>query len=145
MATTVKSTDLDFQNIKAGLKNFLKSDQQFADYDFDASGLNNILDVLAYNTHINGLTANFALNEAFLPTAQLRSSVVSHAETLGYQVRSRTTAKALVNLTVNLSGVAGRPPQIQLPNGFTFNSSIDGITYTFTTLETFFARDNGSG
>ena len=145
MATTVKSTDLDFQNIKAGLKNYLKSQQQFADYDFDASGLNNILDVLAYNTHLNGLTANFALNESFLPTAQLRSSVVSHAETLGYQVRSRTTAKALVNLTVNLSGVAGRPPQIQLPSGWTFNSSIDGVTYTFTTLETYFARDNGSG
>ena len=60
--TTVKSTDLDFDNIKTSLKNFLKADTQFADYDFDASGLNNILDVLAYNTHVNGLTANFALN-----------------------------------------------------------------------------------
>ena len=145
MATTVKSTDLDFQNIKAGLKNYLRSKSEFADYDFDASGLNNILDVLAYNTHINGLTANFALNEAFLPTAQLRSSVVSHAETLGYQVRSRTTASALVNLTVNLAGVIGRPAQIQLPVGWQFTSSIDGISYTFRTLETYFARDNGSG
>ena len=145
MATTVKSTDLDFQNIKAGLKNYLRSQTEFADYDFDASGLNNILDVLAYNTHINGLTANFALNEAFLPTAQLRSSVVSHAETLGYQVRSRTTASALVGLTVNLSGVAGRPTQIQLPVGWQFTTSIDGTSYTFRTLETYFARDNGSG
>lgn len=145
MATTVKSTDLDFQNIKAGLKNYLRSQTEFADYDFEASGLNNILDVLAYNTHINGLTANFALNEAFLPTAQLRSSVVSHAETLGYQVRSRTTASALVNLSVNLSGVAGRPAQIQLPSGWQLTSSIDGVSYTFRTLETFFAKDNGSG
>lgn len=145
MATTVKSTDLDFQNIKAGLKNYLRSKSEFADYDFDASGLNNILDVLAYNTHINGLTANFALNEAFLPTAQLRSSVVSHAETLGYQVRSRVTASALVNLTVNLAGVTGRPPQIQLPSGWQFTSSIDGVSYTFRTLETYFAKDNGSG
>jgi hypothetical protein len=145
MATTVKSTDLDFQNIKAGLKNYLKAQTEFADYDFEASGLNNILDVLAYNTHVNGLTANFALNEAFLPTAQLRSSVVSHAETLGYQVRSRTTAVALVGLTVNLSGVPGRPAQIQLPNGWQFNTSIDGTSYTFRTLETYFARDNGSG
>ena len=145
MATTVKSTDLDFQNIKAGLKNYLRSKSEFADYDFDASGLNNVLDVLAYNTHINGLTANFALNEAFLPTAQLRSSVVSHAETLGYQVRSRTTANALVGLVVNLSGVSGRPPQIQLPSGWQFTSSIDGVSYTFRTLETFFAKDNGSG
>lgn len=145
MATTVKSTDLDFQNIKAGLKNYLRSKSEFSDYDFDASGLNNILDVLAYNTHINGLTANFALNEAFLPTAQLRSSVVSHAETLGYQVRSRVTASALLNLTVNLSGVTGRSPQIQLPRGWQFTSSIDGVSYTFRTLETYFAKDNGSG
>lgn len=145
MATTVKSTDLDFQNIKAGLKNYLRSKSEFSDYDFDASGLNNVLDVLAYNTHINGLTANFALNEAFLPTAQLRSSVVSHAETLGYQVRSRVTASALVNLTVNLAGVTGRSPQIQLPSGWQFTSSIDGVSYTFRTLETYFAKDNGSG
>lgn len=145
MATTIKSTDLDFQNIKAGLKNYFRSSPEFADYDFEASGLNNILDVLAYNTHINGLTANFALNEAFLPTAQLRSSVVSHAETLGYQVRSRTSSTALLNLSVNLAGVLGRPAQIQLPRGWQFTTSIDGVSYTFRTLETYFARDNGSG
>lgn len=145
MATTIKSVDLDFQNIKEGLKNYLKAQSEFADYDFDASGLNNILDVLAYNTHINGLTANFALNEAFLPTAQLRSSVVSHAETLGYEVRSRTTARATLGITVNLSGVTGRPGQIQLPSGWQFTTSIDGTSYTFRTLETYFARDNGSG
>ena len=143
--TTVKSTDLDFENIKTSLKNFLKTDTQFADYDFDASGLNNILDVLAYNTHVNGLTANFALNEAFLNTAQLRSSVVSHAETLGYEVRSRVASKALVELSVNLSGVTGRPAQIHLNSGTQFTSSVDGVSYTFRTLETFFARDNGSG
>ena len=143
--TTVKSTDLDFDNIKTSLKNFLKSDTQFADYDFNASGLNNILDVLAYNTHVNGLTANFALNEAFLNTAQLRSSVVSHAETLGYEVRSRVSSKALVGLSVSLSGVSGRPAQIQLNSGTQFTSSVDGVSYTFRTLETYFARDNGSG
>lgn len=145
MATTVKSSDLDFQALKNSLKNYLKSDTQFADYDFDASGLNNILDVLAYNTHINGLTANFALNESFLNTAQLRSSVVSHAETLGYEVRSKTSAKALLNLSVNLAGVAGRPAQIQLTKGWQFNTSVDGVSYTFRTLENYFAKDNGSG
>ena len=90
MATTIKSADLDFQNIKGRLKEHFKAQPEYADYDFDASGLSNVLDVLAYNTHINGLTANFALNESFLNTAQLRSSVVSHAETLGYDVRSMT-------------------------------------------------------
>ena len=145
MATSIKSSDLDFQNIKNNLKNFFKSQSQFADYDFEASGLNNVLDVLAYNTHINGLTANFAINESFLSTSQLRSSVVSHAETLGYEVRSMTTSRALVNLSVNLTNVLSRPAQIQLPSGWTFSSSIDGKTYTFRTLETFFAKDDGFG
>ena len=84
MATTINSSALDFQAIKNNLKTYLKQQSEFADYDFEASGLSNILDVLAYNTHLNALTANFALNESFLSTAQLRSSIVSHAETLGY-------------------------------------------------------------
>ena len=65
MATTIKSTQLDFDTIKGRLKDFLKQQSEFEDYDFEASGLSNILDVLAYNTHFNGLTANFALNESF--------------------------------------------------------------------------------
>ena len=80
MATTIRSTSLDFNAIKNNLKVFLKNEAEFADYNFEASGLSNILDVLAYNTHINGLTANFALNESFINTAQLRSSLVSLAE-----------------------------------------------------------------
>ena len=84
MATTIHSSSLDFTAIKNNLKTYLQQQSEFKDYDFEAAGLSNILDVLAYNTHMNGLTANFALNESFLNTAQLRSSVVSHAETLGY-------------------------------------------------------------
>lgn len=69
MATTIKSTALDFQAIKNNLKIYLEQQQEFKDYNFEASGLSNILDVLAYNTHMNALTANFALNESFLGTA----------------------------------------------------------------------------
>ena len=79
----IRSSDLDFDTIKANLKTFLQAKSELSDYDFEASGLNNVLDVLAFNTHINGLTANFAINESFLNSAQLRSSVVSHAETVG--------------------------------------------------------------
>ena len=136
MATNLKVTELDFDDIKSNLKAYLKQQTEFNDYDFDGSGMSVLLDVLAYNTHYQAMNAHFALNEAFLPTAQLSSSVVSHAETLGYQVRSRTTASALVGLTVNLSGVAGRPTQIQLPVGWQFTTSIDGTSYTFRTLET---------
>ena len=145
MATTIKSSDLDFQNIKGRLKEYFKAQSEYSDYDFEASGLSNILDVLAYNTHVNGLTANFALNEAFLNTAQLRSSVVSHAETLGYDVRSMTAAKALLKLSLNLGGVSNRPPTVLVPKGLTFTTQIDGITYTFRTLDAFTAKDNGSG
>ena len=127
MATNIESTALDFQNIKNNLKTFLANQTEFTDYDFEAAGLSNILDVLAYNTHYNALTANFALNEAFLNTAQLRSSVVSHAQTLGYIPRSKTAALAQVNLSLNLSGVAGRPTQLTMPSGRTFTSSIGGV------------------
>ena len=83
MATVnIESTQLDFEQIKSNLKTYLAAQSEFADFDFEAAGINNILDVLAYNTHFNALNANFALNEAFLNTAQLRSSVVSHAQSL---------------------------------------------------------------
>ena len=80
----IRSSDLDFDTIKSNLKTYFQAKSDFTDYDFEASGLSNILDVLAYNTHINGLTANFAINESFLKSAQLRSSVVAHAETVGF-------------------------------------------------------------
>jgi hypothetical protein len=65
MATTIKSSALDFNNIKSNLKDYLANKDEFKDYNFEASGLSNILDVLAYNTHLNALIANFALNESY--------------------------------------------------------------------------------
>ena len=73
MTTTIKSTNLDFKSIKNNLKTFLAQQSEFSDYNFEASGLSNILDVLAYNIHYNGLVANFSLNESFLCTEQLIS------------------------------------------------------------------------
>lgn len=145
MVTTVQNTKLDFDNIKNSLKTYLAQKPEFADYNFEASGLSNILDVLAYNTHYNALTANFALNEAFLPTAQLRSSVVSHAATLGYVPRSRSASRAEVNLSMNLAGVVGRPGSIVLASGTTFSADAGDTTYTFQTIEDYTATDNGNG
>ena len=145
MATTILSTALDFNNIKNNLKIYLQQQSEYADYDFEAAGLSNILDVLAYNTHINGLIANFATNESFLGTAQLRSSVVSLAEGIGYIPDSKMSARATITLTVNLSGVAGRPSVIILPSGRTFTSSVNDITYTFQTIESYTAQDDGTG
>lgn len=145
MATTIKSTSLDFDAIKNNLKTFLAEKEEFADYNFEASGLSNILDVLAYNTHYNALTANFALNESFLGTAQLRSSILSLAEGIGYIPDSMTSAQAIVNLTLNLSGVTGRTPEIQIPTGYKFNATVDNEEFIFQTQENISATDNGSG
>jgi hypothetical protein len=145
MATTIKSTALDFTAIKNNLKTFLADKPEFADYNFEASGLSNILDVLAYNTHYNALTANFALNESFLGTAQLRSSLVSLAEGIGYIPDSKTSSKAIVNLSMNLSGVSGRPTIIQIASGFKFNATVDDTDYVFQTQVDLSATDDGAG
>lgn len=145
MTTTIKSTELDFNTIKNNLKVFLAGKDEFADYNYEGSGLSNILDVLAYNTHYNGLIANFALNESYLSTAQLRSSLVSLAEGIGYIPKSRTAAAATVNINVNTGNLANRPSILSLSKGTKFTSSVDDVTYTFQTTETISAIDNGFG
>ena len=137
MATTINSTALDFANIKTNLKTYLQNTTEFADYDFEASGLSNILDVLAYNTHINGLTTNFALNESFLGTAQLRSSVVSLATGIGYVPDTMTSAKGTVGVKIDLTAVTGRPSTIDLPINTRFGSTVDDVAFTFRTRESF--------
>lgn len=144
MATNITSTQLDFDSIKNKLKTFFAQQSEFADYDFEAAGLSNLLDVMAYNTHFNGLIANFALNESFLTTAQLRSSVLSHAESLGYTPRSRTSATAFLNLQItNTNG--GRSGTATLPTGTQFTATVDGVSYTFQTLVPHTATDDGNG
>ena len=145
MATTIQSTALDFTAIKNNLKTSLVKSTEFSDYNFEASGLSNILDVLATNTHFNGLIANFALNESYLGTAQLRSSIVSLAEGIGYVPDSVNASRAIVNLTTSLAGVSDRPNKITIPSGFTFNSTVDGVAYTFQTQEDISATDDGNG
>jgi hypothetical protein len=128
---TVKTSDLDFASIKSSLKAHLQQQSEFADYDFEASGLSRILDVLAYNTHINGLTANMAVNESFLGSSQLRSSVLSHAEALGYTPKSKTSAAVTINATVS---IPSGPDTITIPAGSVFTGDVDDTTYIFTNL-----------
>lgn len=146
MATNIKSSELDFEAIRTKLKTYLAAQSEFADYNFEGSGLANILDVLAYNTHINALSANMAINESFLDTAQLRGSVVSHAHSLGYYPKSKTAARATISISANLTTFIGTPPQsITLPIGVRFSASVKGITYTFQTRQTYTATNNGAG
>jgi hypothetical protein len=145
MATTIKSTALDFNAIKNNLKTFFQTKDEFKDYNYEASGVSNLLDVLAYNTHYNALVANFALNESYLSTAQLRSSVVSLAEGLGYIPKTKTSSRATVQLSINTGNLAGRPAVVTLPTGTTFTTTVNDTVYTFQTREVVIGTDDGSG
>lgn len=129
---TINTSKLDFNDIKSKLKTHLRADSEFADFDFSASGLSNILDVLAYNTHLNAITANLAINESFLSTSQIRASVISHAESLGYSVKSRTSARATVEVAIT---IPNPPSTFTLNRGTEFLTTIDDRGYTFHTLE----------
>jgi len=147
MTTTIKSTELDFQQIKESLKDFLKAGGEFNDFDFEGSGINNILDVLAYNTHYNALQTNFALNESFLVTAQLRPSVVSLAESIGYIPDSKKSSTATIGFSVNASGIAGISSAILIlePGEIILRGTKDRIDYTFTNRTSIKAEKNSSG
>jgi len=131
MATNKKInvTELDFDNIKSNLKEFLKGQEQFQDYDFEGSAMSVLLDVLAYNTHYNALYNNMAINEMFLESARKRNSVVSLAKMLGYTPRSAACARAIVTVTV--SGGTNSPSAITLPAFSEFTTNVDGAQYTF--------------
>jgi hypothetical protein len=125
----ISVSELDFDAIKSNLKQYLAGNDQFTDYDFDGSAFSILLDVLAYNTHYNGIYTNLAVNEMFLDSASKRSSVVSLAKTLGYIPTSAVCAKAYVNATI--TAPTYNPDVVTLPAGQPFLTSIDGVSYTF--------------
>ena len=97
----INISDLDVLNIKDNLKDYLRTQDEFKDFDFEGSGFNVLLNVLAYNTHYMGMYANMALNESFLDSAQTRSAVASLAKHLNYTPRSSTSSRAVVNVTAS--------------------------------------------
>ena len=122
-------TEFDFDEVKENLKLFLKARDEFTDYDFEGSGMSILLDVLAYNTHYLGFNANMLANEMFLDSASLRSSIISHAKTLGYVPTSARAAKATVDVTLNTTTLA----TATMPAGTIFTTSVDGTDYQFVT------------
>ena len=137
MATNLNVTELDFADIKTNLKNYLKQQTVFNDYEFEGSGLSILLDVLAYNTHYNAMAAHLALNEAFLDSAQIRGNVVSRARMLGYVPRSQLAPQAFVNIVVDVSAESGSTPAtLELKRGTKLSTNVDGTTYQFIVLET---------
>ena len=123
-------SELDFDNIKANLKTFLNSQTEFTDYNFEGSGLAVLIDLLAYNTHYNGILAHMLANENFIDTAIKRESVVSIAKALGYTPRSRRCSTAKINLAIAVPA-SYTATTLVLSRESTFTSTVDGTTFKF--------------
>ena len=139
--TYLRVTEVDFADIKTNLKNYLRSQTQFNDYDFDGSNMSTLLDVLSYNTHYNAFYTNMLANEMFLDTAQQRDSVVSRAKELGYLTRSARGSSA--NVSITFAGVASNISEFELPKNTSFTTSISNRTFTFVTPESNIIRNVG--
>lgn len=131
--SSINLIDLDFNAIKASLKNFLKGNSQFKDYDFEASNMNLLLDLLAVDGYRNAFYTNMALNEAYLDSALLRNSVLSRAKELNYLPRSRKSTRARVKFTFDATGESA--PYV-IEKGSPLTALVKSQAYTFTIPET---------
>jgi len=133
----VNFTNLDFDQIKTTLKNYLKSNSNFTDYDFEGSNLSTILDVLAYNTYITSYNANMVANEVFIDSATLRENVVSLARNIGYVPKSRKAATSTVSFFVDTSNITPPPVSLTLHKGpiASTSGSFGNQSFVFSILE----------
>lgn len=131
----LRITELDFLSIKENLKNYLRNQSEFQDFDFEGSGMSVLLDILAYNTHYMAFYLNMIGNEMFLDTAQIRASVLSHAKMIGYVPTSKQGASAKINIKVTPSVNESNTSIATLERYTRFLAlDIDGINYPFVTL-----------
>ena len=131
---TLRVTGLDFDTIRGNLRDFIAAKPEFKDYDFNASAIGSLLDLLAYNSYYNSFYVNMAVNEAFLDSAQLRENVVSRAKSLGYTPRSAYGATATINIKFPNANSTTRGA-ITIPRNQTFLTSANNISLTFSTTE----------
>lgn len=110
-------TNLDFDQIKTNIKDYLKSNSNFTDYDFEGSNLSTIIDVLAYNTYITSYNATMVANEAFIDSATLRENVVALARNIGYVPKSKRASRATVSFFVDTSNITPSPASLTLQRG----------------------------
>lgn len=125
-------TTLDFEAVKENLKTYLKGQDLFKDYDFEASNINVLLDVLAYNTNLNSFYLNMVSNEMFLDSALLRDSIISHAKELNYIPRSFRSARATIDIELIDNS---ENASVLIPRGTTFTGRAGNKNFTFTTAE----------
>lgn len=133
----INFTDLDFDQIRISIKDYLRSNSNFTDYDFDGSNLSILVDILAYNTYLSSYNANMVSNEVFIDSATLRENIVSLARNIGYVPRSVTSARANVSFFVDVSAYSVIPRIITLNKGIvcTTTSNFGGESYTFVVTE----------
>ena len=133
----VNFSNLDFNQIKTTLTEYLKSNSNFTDYDFEGSNLSSIIDVLAYNTYITSYNANMVANEVFIDSATLRENVVSLARNIGYVPRSRKAATATLSFFIDTSSITPTPSSLTLRKGpvASTSGSFGNQSYVFCILE----------
>ena len=127
-----KFTNLDFDQIKTSIKDYLRANSTFSDFDFEGSNFSVLIDTLAYNTYITAFNSNMIVNESFLDSATLRENVVSLARNIGYVPRSRTAARATISFTVSTSEDT---PTLTLQRGLVCVGNANDTTYTFSIPE----------
>ena len=127
-----KFTNLDFDQIKTSIKDYLRANSNFTDFDFEGSNLSVLIDTLAYNTYITAFNSNMTVNESFLDSATLRENVVSLARNIGYVPKSRTAAQATVSFDVTTSG---NTPSLTLQAGLVCVGSYNDTSYVFSIPE----------
>ena len=124
-----KFTNLDFDQIKTSIKDYLRANSTLTDFDFDGSNLSILIDTLAYNTYITAFNSNMIVNESFLDSATVRENVVSLARNIGYVPSSRTSSKARVSFNVSTSQ---NTPTLTLQAGLVCVVSANDTSYTFS-------------
>ena len=142
-----KFTNLDFDQIKTSIKDYIRANSDFTDFDFEGSNFSVLIDTLAYNTYITAFNSNMVVNESFLDSASVRENVVSLARNIGYVPRSRSSAQATVSFDFTTSG---NTPTITLQAGLVCVGSTNDTSYVFsipesittTTTQTFDANGN---
>ena len=136
-------SELSFDGIKSNLKTYLRNRPEFADYDFEGSNLSVLLELLSYNTYMNAYYLNMIGSESFLDSAQVKSSVVSHAKELNYIPSSRTSPRAKVTFTINTG--TNTPKTVIIPELFTIKATVNNTSMDFTTDSTTVVYQNIDG
>lgn len=135
-------SELDFETIRGNVAAFIANNSSFTDYNYEGSGLSLVMDILAYNTHYNAVYLNMAVNENFIDTAQLRSSIVSIAKNLGYTPRSKKSTKTKINFRIPTTDPTNTA--LTLEKTTKFVGEIDGTTYIFQPTKAVSALSDGT-